>query len=54
MPFIAERLGHKPGDFPVTDFISSRTMALPFHNNLSAQQVDLVCSELRQCLDTLK
>ncbi len=54
MPFIAERLGHKPGDFPVTDFISSRTMALPFHNNLSAQQVDLVCSELRQCLDALK
>ena len=53
-PFIAEKLGHKPGDFPVTDAVSSRTMALPFHNNLSPEEVETVCEELTRCLDRLE
>jgi perosamine synthetase len=52
-PFIAEALGHKSGDFPVTDFISARTIALPFHNNLSRQEVELVCTELQGILDQM-
>ena len=54
MPFIAEKLGHKAGDFPVTDAVSSRTMALPFHNNLTEGEIDLVCQELKSCLDGLE
>lgn len=52
-PFIAETLGHKSGDFPVTDQVSARTIALPFHNNLSHREVELVCSELQEILDHL-
>lgn len=52
-PFIAGPLGHKPGDFSVTDRISARTMALPFHNNITRGQATLVCDELRRCLDEI-
>ncbi len=52
-PFIAAELGHKYGDFPVTDRISARTMALPFHNNLSREQAEIVCEELKRCLDEI-
>jgi len=52
-PFIAKALKHKEGDFPVTDRVSSRTVALPFHNNLTEQEVDLVCQELRDVLDAV-
>ena len=53
-PFMIERYGFKKGDFPVTEGISERTIALPFHNNLSEQEVKIVCTELKACLDELK
>ena len=52
-PFIAEQFGCKPGDMPVTDAICKGTFALPFHNNLSANDVELVCTELKSCLDEI-
>jgi len=53
MPFIAEEYGLKEGDFPATDDVCKRTMALPFHNNLSKEDVQLVAKELKQTLDEL-
>jgi len=50
-PFMAEKFGYKPGDFPVTEAVSSRTIALPFYNNLSEGQVAEVCKILSQTLD---
>ncbi len=50
-PFMVERLGHKVGDFPVTDSVCRSTIALPFHNNLSQNEVDIVCNTLKACLD---
>jgi perosamine synthetase len=35
-PYIAEALGHRVGDFPITERIAQRTIALPFHTNLAA------------------
>jgi perosamine synthetase len=52
-PFIAEQYGYTQGDFPIAEFVSQRTLALPFHNNLSEAEVDLVCSELAHALDRL-
>ena len=52
-PFIAEQFGCKSGDMPVTDSICKGTIALPFHNNLSAVDVELVCTELKSCLDEI-
>ncbi len=52
-PFIAEKYGCQEGDMPVTDAVVKSTIALPFHNNLTAEEVELVCSELKACLDEL-
>jgi len=52
-PFIAEQYGCKVGDMPVTDAVVKSTMALPFHNNLTNAEVELVCKELKTCLDEL-
>ncbi len=52
-PFMAETLGHRPGDFPVTESVSARTVALPFYNQLSETEVDLVCQTLQQGLNQL-
>lgn len=52
-PFIAEQYGCKEGDCPVTDTVVKGTMALPFHNNLTAEEAELVCKELKACLDEI-
>lgn len=52
-PFIAEQFGCKEGDMPVTDEVVKGTIALPFHNNLTLQDVELVCEQLKQCLSEL-
>ncbi len=50
MPFIAEKFGHKSGDFPIAESVSERTIALPFHNHLTKDQIAMVCSTLKQLL----
>ena len=50
-PFMVEEFGYKEGDFAITDGVCSSTIALPFHNNLSAEDVDYVCDQLKACLD---
>jgi perosamine synthetase len=52
-PFMVEQFGYKHGDFPITDSVCASTIALPFHNNLPADQVDMVCAELKDCLDKI-
>ncbi len=48
-PFYAERFGFKPGDFPNCEALAARTVALPFHHELTESDVDRVCEELK-CL----
>ena len=52
-PFIAKQYGCKEGDYPVTDAVVKSTIALPFHNNLTAEDAELVCKELKACLDEI-
>ncbi|MFH1747717.1 MAG: DegT/DnrJ/EryC1/StrS family aminotransferase [Planctomycetota bacterium] len=49
-PFYRETLGCKPGTFPVTEALSARTIALPFHCRLTEQEVDYVVKSLRALL----
>ena len=49
-PFFREQFGYKPGDFPITEALASRTIALPFYNLLSEGEVDYVVNELRSLL----
>lgn len=50
-PFYRERFGYRPGDFPVAESVSGRTIALPFSNCLSEQDVDFVVRTLGLMLD---
>jgi len=50
-PFIAERYGCRGGDFPVTESVSRRTIALPFHNRLTQDEAAIVCGTLRAVFD---
>ncbi|MHC4555929.1 MAG: DegT/DnrJ/EryC1/StrS family aminotransferase [Planctomycetota bacterium] len=50
MPFISEQFGYKQGDFPVTESASNSTIALPFYNNLTRDQIEVVCKTLKQLL----
>lgn len=52
-PFMVEQFGYKEGDFPITDAVCQRTMALPFHNNLTVDEARLVCGELSAALDEI-
>lgn len=49
-PFYRAQLGCKPGDFPTTEALSARTVALPFHNGLSEADVERVVRALRALL----
>ena len=52
-PFIAEQFGYKEGDFPLTEHVAERTVALPFYNNLTEQEVETVCAALKLALNKL-
>ncbi|MEX1071968.1 MAG: DegT/DnrJ/EryC1/StrS family aminotransferase [Anaerolineales bacterium] len=49
-PFMIERFGYQPGDFPITEDLGRRGLALPFSGVMKQDEIDLVCSELRKAL----
>ena len=49
-PFYQSQFGHRAGAFPVTEAIADRTIALPFHNNITPTEVDLVVSRLHDAI----
>ena len=50
-PYIAEPFGYKAGDFPMTESVSNRTLALPFHGKLSEAEVDEVVRTLNGVIE---
>ena len=50
-PFIAAQYGHARGDFPVAESVSRRTIALPFYNRLTQDEIAVICGVLRGVLD---
>lgn len=49
-PFYVEQFGYQAGDFPICENLAARTIALPFHHELTESDVDVVCEELRKLL----
>jgi len=49
-PFYQKMFGFKEGDFPITEHVSERTIALPFFNNLPEEQIDYVVENLKRLL----
>ena len=52
-PFYREMFGYKKGDFPVTERVSERTIALPFYNNLKEEQIDYICENLNKIIQSI-
>ena len=51
--FYREKFGYKPGDFPVTEKVAARTIALPFYNRLTEKDQDLVIKVLKDAISRL-
>lgn len=49
-PYMVERFGYQPGDFPVSEDLGRRGLALPFSGVMSEAQVEHVCQRLREAL----
>ena len=50
-PFYKDRFGFKKGDFPISESISERTIALPFYNRLDEIQIEIISRTLRLMID---
>ncbi len=49
-PYMIDRFGFQPGDFPVTEDLGNRGMALPFSAVMTEEQVKIVCTNLKEQL----
>ena len=47
---IYQALGYQEGNFPVTEAVAARTIALPFYNSLREEEIDYVVSRLKELL----
>lgn len=52
-PYIREMYGDLRGTLPVTEAIAERTLALPFHNNVSVVEVETVIEALKSAVHSL-
>lgn len=50
-PYLVERFNYQPGDFPVTEDLGARGLALPFSGKMTEDQVDTVCRALQKALN---
>jgi len=50
MSYYRERFGHRPGEFPVCEDVAERSLALPFHPQLSEGEVARVAQALTAAL----
>lgn len=49
-PYMVNQFGYLPGDYPITEDLGKRSLALPFSGKMTESQVDLVCRELSKCI----
>ena len=51
MPHYREPYGYAPGDLPITESVAPSTLALPYHANMTEDQVIYVCEQLDSMKD---
>jgi dTDP-4-amino-4,6-dideoxygalactose transaminase len=52
-PFMVERFGYRLGDFPVTEDLGQRGLAIPFSSVMTEGMVEQVCQAIRAVLQAL-
>jgi len=50
-PYMVKQFGFKSGDFPVTEYIGGRTLALPFFSRMTETQIEQVCQTFERVLE---
>ena len=50
-PYIAGRFGYREGDFPVTEDLGRRGLAIPFSGVMTEEQVEYVCRAIHEVLN---
>jgi len=53
-PFYRQMFGYRRGDFPATERVADRTVALPFFTRLSELEIEYVSATLRELLFSLR
>ena len=53
-PLYRRSLGYRKGDLPVTERVASRTIALPFFNRITDEQIAEVCGSLAELISRRK
>jgi len=49
-PFMNDRFGYRMGNYPITEDLGHRGLALPFSSVMSEGQVEWVCKQLRELI----
>ncbi|HOW54049.1 MAG TPA: aminotransferase class V-fold PLP-dependent enzyme [Syntrophorhabdaceae bacterium] len=49
-PFYRQRFGFEPGAFPEAERAGESIIALPFHNNMKVEEIDVVCRALKDVI----
>lgn len=50
-PYMAEKFGYCEGDFPVTEDLGRRGLAIPFSGVMTEAQVEIVCEEIKKVVE---
>ena len=49
-PYMVKQFGYREGDYPVTEDLGNRGLALPFSGKMTEEQVSFVCSTIRELI----
>lgn len=49
-PYMIEKFGYRSGDFPITEDLGKRSLAIPFSGKMSEEQVEMVCRAVQDCI----
>jgi len=52
-PYMVSRFGYQVGDFPITEDLGRRSLAIPFSGVMTEEQVDYVCKTLSEMINKL-
>jgi perosamine synthetase len=50
-PYMKKIFGFKQNDFPITEKVSNSTIALPFHNNLTIDEINYIAEKLEKAIN---
>jgi len=53
-PYMVERFGFQEGDFPITEDLGRRGLAIPFSGVMTEDQVEIVCQSILDVVSTIQ